>query len=366
MEARMMGSKVHLGRHNQDGFTLIELLLALTIGAFLVGGMLQLYVGSKKSYNIQSTLTELQELGRFSLNNMIQDVRMAGFLGCGRSDDVVNVLNGGTVNWEYDASNALIGSEGGASVFPAEIAGDVVPNTDAFKLVRAIPDDRYVIQSHSTTTNTFTMDQAHDLQFGDLLMATDCLNSAMFQMTNPNPGNTALIVQHNQGAGVPGNCTAGLGAPLDCSSATGTPYQFGEDAFLMRMTSRVYYIGTGATGRNALFRRGINNNGTLGPAIELAEGVQDMQIVYGRDTDGDGGVDQYDLANAIAGVQWGEVVSIQINLLLESAEDNIADDPQTYVTVNGLDGSLTPVNAADRRLRRVYSATTTIRNRAIM
>lgn len=349
----------------QAGFTLVELLLALTIGAFLVGGMLQLYVGSKRAYNIQSTLTELQEIGRFSLNNLVQDSRMAGFLGCGRSDNVVNVVNGGTTSWQLDANNAIVGYEGGASTFPAAVAGDVVANTDAIKIIRAIPDDRYIVQTHSTPTNTLTLTQAHDLQQGDLLMVTDCLNSAMFQMSNANPANAELTVQHAQGVGSPGNCTAGLGAPLDCSTAAGTPYQFGEDAFIMRMTSRVYYIGTGASGRNALFRREILNTGAMGAAIELADGVQDMQIVYGRDTDGDGGVDQYSLANTIAGPQWAEVLSIQFNLLIESA-DEVADDPQTYVTINGLDGSLTNVTPTDERFRRVYSATTTIRNRAIL
>ncbi|MEL7313174.1 MAG: PilW family protein, partial [Pseudomonadota bacterium] len=306
----------------QNGFTLIELMIALTIGAFLVGGMLQLYVGSKKSYNIQSTLTELQEIGRFSLNSMIQDARMAGFLGCGRSDNVVNTINGGPATWFLDAENALVGYEGGASIFPPAIAGDVVAGTDAFTMIRAIPDDRYVVQTHATPTATLTLTQPHDLQQGEVLMVTDCLNSAMFQMSNANPANAELTVQHAQGVGAPGNCTAGLGSPLDCTTAAGTPYQFGEDSFVMRMTSRVYYVGTGASGRNALFRREMTTTGALGPAVELADGVADMQIVYGRDTDLDGGVDQYDLANAIAGAQWAEVMSVQINLLVESGEDN--------------------------------------------
>ncbi|MEL7025575.1 MAG: PilW family protein [Pseudomonadota bacterium] len=350
----------------QRGFTLIELLIALTIGAFLVGGMLQLYVGSKKSFNVQSTLTELQEIGRFSLNSMIQDARMAGFLGCGRSDNVVNTLNGGPATWFLDAENALVGYEGGAGGFPPAIAGDVIAGTDAFTMIRAEPDDRYVVQTHSTPTATLTLTQPHDLQQGEVLMVTDCLNSSMFQMSNANPANTEVTIQHAQGVGVPGNCTSGLGAPLDCSSAAGTPYQFGEDSFVMRMTSRVYYIGTGASGRNALFRREMTNTGALGAAVELADGVADMQIVYGRDTDGDGGVDQYDLADAIAGPQWAEVLSIQINLSVESAEDNLVDTPQSFIAVDGQLGTVTNVAAADRRLRRVYSATTTVRNRAIL
>ncbi|MEM7611046.1 MAG: prepilin-type N-terminal cleavage/methylation domain-containing protein, partial [Pseudomonadota bacterium] len=31
------------------GYTLIELMIAMTIGAFLIAGILQLYIGSKRS-----------------------------------------------------------------------------------------------------------------------------------------------------------------------------------------------------------------------------------------------------------------------------------------------------------------------------
>ena len=350
----------------QRGFTVVELLIALTLGAFLVGGMLQLYVGSKKAYNIQQVMTELQEVGRFSLNTMVSDIRMAGFMGCGRSDGAINVLTGSTTNWEYDTVNAFAGWEGGASTFPTGIAAQVVSDTDAFKVTRAIPSDDYVIQSHATGTGTFTLTGVHDLQQNDLLMVTDCLNSAVFQMTNAN-GGAATTVVHAQGAGTPGNCSLGLGAPLDCTSTTGTPYQFGEDAFLMRMTSRIYYIGTGASGRNALFRQAMNNDGSMGAAVELADGVQDMQIVYGLDTTNDGAVDQYRRAAWVTtNGRWDEVMSVNINLLLQSADDRVTDAPQSYVLIDGTAGTLTSVTPTDRRMRRVFTATTTIRNRAIL
>ncbi|MEO1119413.1 MAG: prepilin-type N-terminal cleavage/methylation domain-containing protein, partial [Pseudomonadota bacterium] len=136
-------------RHHskQSGYTLIELLIALTIGAFLIGGILQLYVGSKKSYSTQQALTELQEVGRFSLNMMVRDIRLAGYAGCGTSGSVVNTLNGGSTSWQYDLATAVTGFEGGASTFPSEFSGNVVAGTDALVIVRGIPDDSYVVAS---------------------------------------------------------------------------------------------------------------------------------------------------------------------------------------------------------------------------
>lgn len=356
---------MNMRRHSKyTGYTLIELLIALTIGAFLVGGILQLYVGSKKSYSTQQALTELQEVGRFSLNMMVRDIRLAGFMGCGNAATVINTLNNGAVNWEYDAATSIVGFEAG-STFPADFSGLALAGTDALTITRAIPEDRYVVQSHSPATATITLDAAHDIQAGEVLAITDCLNTAIFQQTNANAGNTATTIVNASGAGSPGNCTQGLGEPLDCSTATGTSYQYDEDSFVLRLMSRAYYVGTGASGRSALFRMTLGANGSLGTPVEIADGVVDMELVYGVDTDFDGSIDAYQRANAISTANWANVLSVQINLLMESTDDRVADNPQSYVLFDGTTGSLTPVTPTDRRLRRVYSSTTTIRNRVL-
>ncbi|MEO0574910.1 MAG: PilW family protein [Pseudomonadota bacterium] len=350
----------------QRGYTLIELMIALTIGAFLTGGLLQLYIGSKRSYNVQNVLGELQEVGRYSLTSMVSDIRMAGFMGCGASAGVVNVLNGATANWEINAETALRGFEGGVSTFPADFSGDVIAGTDAITILRAVPDDAYVVQSHVPATATITLKNAHDLQQSEVLAITDCLNTSVFQMTNANAASTATTVVHDNTGTTPGNCTRGLGSPLDCATTAGTAYQYDTDAFVMRIISRAYYIGTGASGRNALFRLDTNNNGALGAPIELAEGVQDMQLVYGVDSDGDGAVDAYQRADSLTAATWGNVLSVQVNVLVESEDDRLSDAPQSYVLFDGTVASATPVVPTDNRLRRVYSSTTTVRNRAIL
>ncbi|MEN7342472.1 MAG: PilW family protein [Pseudomonadota bacterium] len=351
-----------LNTRNTQGYTLIELLIALTLGAFLIGGILSLYVGSKRSYNNQQAATELQELGRFSLNALVADIRMGGFFGCGQSANLVNTLNT-AANWAYDGSVPIVGYEGGSPGFPAAIAALAVPGTDAIKVTRAIPDDNYVVDTHATGTGTITLKQPHDIAQNELVVVTDCLNSSVFQVTNAGVGTSTI--NHSDAGGTVGNCTQGLGWPLNCGSTTGTPYQYGEDAFLMRYDTNAYYIGVGASGRNALFRLSLNADGTLGAPVEMADGVQDMQLVYGIDNDNDQSVDAYLLADAVGALNWGNVQSVQINLLMESDIERIADQPSSYVFFDGTAGSMAPVVPADNRLRRVFSSTVTIRNRNI-
>lgn len=65
--------------HTQRGLTLVEILVALTISAFLIAGVIQLFVGSKQTYRGHDALSRIQENGRFAIDTMARDIRMAGY-----------------------------------------------------------------------------------------------------------------------------------------------------------------------------------------------------------------------------------------------------------------------------------------------
>lgn len=97
---------------------------------------------------------------------------------------------------------------------------------------------------------------------------------------------------------------------------------------------------------------------------ELIEGVQDMQIFYGEDTNGDRIVDQYVDANAVA--DWANVLSVRVNLLLVSLENNLANAAQTILFPADTGGAGTVGNsfaAGDRRIYQTFTTTIGIRNR---
>jgi type IV pilus assembly protein PilW len=41
---------------SQSGISLIEIMIALLIGAFLLGGVLQIFIGGKQTYRMQESL----------------------------------------------------------------------------------------------------------------------------------------------------------------------------------------------------------------------------------------------------------------------------------------------------------------------
>lgn len=68
-------------RH-QRGLSLIELMVAMAIGALLLLGLYQVFAASNLSAQMGTALSRVQENGRFALDFMRAEIRMAGHMGC--------------------------------------------------------------------------------------------------------------------------------------------------------------------------------------------------------------------------------------------------------------------------------------------
>lgn len=67
-------------RNNQQrGFSLIELMIAMVIGLFLLLGVIQVFVGSRMTYQVHEGIGRIQENGRFAIEILSRQVRKAGF-----------------------------------------------------------------------------------------------------------------------------------------------------------------------------------------------------------------------------------------------------------------------------------------------
>jgi type IV pilus assembly protein PilW len=97
------------------------------------------------------------------------------------------------------------------------------------------------------------------------------------------------------------------------------------------------------------------------------EGIESLQILYGINADNDNKktVDAYVAADDVG--DWSLVISVRISVLVQSIEDGMMPAPQTYVfngvTYNG--GAGNGALPEDNRLRRVFTSTITLRNRAV-
>ncbi len=325
------------------------------IGAFLLGGVLQIFVNTKQTYRMQEGLSRLQENGRFALEFLTHDIRMAGFLGCfSRNIEVFNALNNPT-DYLYNFNIPVQGFnwDNGSSTWLPTIDPSItqpLSGSDVITIRRANINGTTVIQ-HNVPSADIKISSTDGFTGDCMIVAvTDCTSAAIFQITNINPGNNVV---HNEKA-VTSTCSMSTpNKPMDPGNLTkdlNKTYLGGE---FFRVESISYYIRTNPNNQPALYRR-INSE----DAQELVEGIEEMHIRYGVDTNGDGTVNQYITADAVdaAGI-WNTVASVRISLLALSIDDNLTAQPVDY-TYNG--ATVTP---ADRRLRRVFNSTIAVRNR---
>ena len=63
----------------QRGLSLVELLIAMALGLLLTVGALQMMLSSQGLYRTTDSLSRIQESGRFALDFLAKDIRMAGY-----------------------------------------------------------------------------------------------------------------------------------------------------------------------------------------------------------------------------------------------------------------------------------------------
>lgn len=339
----------------QRGLGLIEILVALAIGAVLLTGLVQVFLGSKLSYRVAEANARVQEGGRFATQFLATDLRMAGYMGCYRgTNPIENILKPAYASaFSFDIATPLQGFEAtGAGWSPAldpAIAAEVLPGTDVVVTRGMSSDGIYLVPPFSDSAQMFVSPAGNNIEIGDVVMVTDCVNASIGEITNVQVvgGGARVNLVHS--------------ASTMNSSPPQFSYTYGADAEVARLVTHAYYIstqqltGTGDRTEPALFRRTVLGSG-MAPQ-ELVEGAEDLQVLYGEDTDGDGIANRYVAANDVG--DMGNVVSVRASLLMRT-EDGIASAPQTYV-YNGASHT-----ADDRRVRRVFTTTVKLRNRGIL
>lgn len=364
----------HTQRCQQRGMSLIEILVAMAIGLLLMVGVLQVFSAMRQSFKLQEALSNVQENARFAVDFISKDLRMAGYMGCmqqiSEGGRIVNVVSGSN-NWWFNASLGLRGYDGTETGIPTGI-GPIVNQADAF-VVNYLYDGNYVITQHNVSAAQIKTNENNDFLSGEILAATDCTNTAIFQMTGPNSNKVGDLyksqeVVHNTGSSVtPGNCSKyfdfDTSTPCSVSNcASGNCYSF-KGGFIYRLASYSYYIAADASHANepTLYRRqlAMTSSGVSGldTAQALVAGVENMQLLYGVDTNADQQADIYQQARDITAANWPRVVSVRLDLLVRSSEPNVLPEAQT-ITFNGETKSY-----SDRRLRKTFSTTIGIRNR---
>ena len=282
----------------QSGLTLIEIMIAVVISLILLAGVGQIYLSSKKTYRTTDALSRLQENGRFSLDFIVKSIRETDHMGC--------LYRKSTVFDGVSATNDNV------------VAGLV--NSDTITLISASQDTMNVSSVAAAGASTIALDSASDFEDGDQILISDC-----------EKGQTVTI-------------TSISGSTLTIDSPLKQAYS--KRATVSKLITTIYSLGINVAGNPALFM----DDGS-GVARELVEGIEDMQVQFGVDTDSNQVANYYVDPDSVSVSEMNDVVSVKLSLAVRTLTNNVAVQNRVYNGVN------------DRRISKNYVATVAIRNR---
>jgi type IV pilus assembly protein PilW len=299
----------------QGGLTLIEIMVALVVSLILIAGVIQIFVGTRQTYRFQDALARVQENGRYAAEVIGRDARLAGYSGC---TTLVSVTPRAIppLAVDYSRDTYIFGNDPG---LPAQ------PGTDTLTLRMLSPNTVRLSADMTAPSDDITIDtNIPDLAVNQIVGIADCNNVDIFRV----------------------NTVAGTG-PVTITPHDDLTKAYLTGSILSRFQEVSYFVQPGLSGALALWRRDAAGD------TELVEGVEDLWLRYGVDTNNDGAANIYAEAAGVA--DWSRVRSIRVSLLLASNEDNVTGGAQP---VDFRGGTVT-----DSRYKQVLTTTIGLRNR---
>jgi prepilin-type N-terminal cleavage/methylation domain-containing protein len=314
------------------GFSLVELMVALAIGLLLLTGALGVYGSSRQTLRVNERLAQLQDSARFILDLMEPDVRSAGFWGLTNRTDFVAgragpadplaiaVTNDCEQNWAINLDRPVEGAN----------AANPYPVTCLFAPDAHVPGTDVLVVRHAADTPT----PPGALEAGRIYIRADQSHAQVFTGTTPPPG-------------------------------------FGPEAQDFELETHAYFISQASdfAGDVPSLRRLALSDGGATPEIaetEILSGVEDMQVQFGLDTDGDGSVNMY--VNPVPGLDASQVLSVRVWLRLraETPETGFVDDARYLYADQDFRPKETPSPEDDALRRLLVTKTIGLRNRLVV
>ncbi|MDJ0878901.1 MAG: PilW family protein [Halieaceae bacterium] len=346
-------------RGRQAGMTLVELMVAMALGAFLIAGVVNVFLANKDSSQIETSLARLQENGRIALDLLVADLRDVYYMGCSsfRRRPPNIIANNPPINWSFlngfEKPGASLQPTGGvvatnldAAIGNARTGSDVVYLSNGRRLLTATAADVF-----SASTTVPVTSNLECIQASETLIIASCSAAVMFRVTNndANCDGTA----HTFDFDLTGNSVNSLGT--DFPAGTELMQTFEKTWFVADTLRRRTPANIPVT---ALFRR------TNGVNEEMVEGVEYMQLLYGVDM-GLGQLRYVPANNGSLSFDNDEIIAVRVALLMQSYEPVLdAPDTRVYQVADEQIGAAgtTFTHNGDLTMRRVFQTTVLLKN----
>jgi type IV pilus assembly protein PilW len=331
------------------GLSLIELMIAITLGLIVLAGLATLFANQSAARAEMERSTRQIENGRFAMELLGDDLRMAGFYGelavtnttAPEPGAMIDPCSFTVTDWKSSIAHHVYGYDNGAGA-PGCIPADLKAGTDIL-VVRRVSTCEAGVAGCAAAVNGKPYIQV-------ARCATEvAVTTNAFEM------------------GVSGT------APF-----TRTQRDCATRASLRQYYVRIYYISTdNGAGVNVptLKRLDFNDTTDAWVTTPLVEGIEEFQVEYGIDADGDGDPDGYTATPATfnpAGCgtctpvhNWASVMAVRIHLLARNLEASVNyTDPKTYTLGRDATGTVISVTPGGAFRRHAYGGLVRVVNPA--
>lgn len=351
---------------SQKGFSLVELMIALVLGLIIILGVTSVLLSNLQTYSLTQGQSQVQENGRFSLDIVGQDLRMAGGWGCA----------GALLTHEQATSGAL-----SAGFLRNTLARNAPGETNAQKYVKKFEQG---IEGHRFVNNAWSGDNKVTALFGNLAVDIDSdiitirrgssftspvQNHSGSTITSPlgsqtiNPLEPVFLITSDCHYGAIAKTTVnGNNLLLGNNIALGRDF---TDGIVGQAHHVTYLIATSGFDPSTSALWAVRYNFATDVVIqeELITGVESMQVLYGIPA---GNNTNYVAANAINRYDWElddwnsstwrNIQAVRISLISVSQDTGLSPVNQTIRIGN------TNVVIPEGRLGQLFTSTVSIRN----
>ncbi|MGL5630885.1 MAG: PilW family protein [Azovibrio sp.] len=341
----------------ERGVSLVETMVALAIGLLIIVAIYSVFFKSREGGVLSADMARIQEGGRVAMDMIASDLRMASFAGCGKmaldsatsplikvgADTLIDYTTYQQGVWvrRYDPVQTKFVIEG-------SLVGRA--NTDVLRILGVSTESATLAAAMAPGTKKIQLSAGNSLgtvSGNDLLLIASCGTDF--------PPPTDLF-----------KATGVSGATFE--STTPLTINYGTDAVVYRYVDVSYYLRDAAdpSGNPRLDSAG-NRIASLFRAdsqgsVELVESVDAFRVCLGVDSDENGTVDRYVTAAAPGSVDWGRVISVQVDMLVSSVTTNILPEAQLQEFSLCLD-AMPSFQVTDRKFRKLFSTSVALRNK---
>ncbi len=213
------------------------MILSLVLSILIISGIFEIYLIAKNNYIIQNTLINFQENSEIINHILKQNIREAGYIGCGRLTRNFPFKN--HLSFEINQNNKIINYHD----------SDVKPGTDAIRIWHA-NNRSAVLVKDMKNYSAMNVSSSIPIKADDNLIISDCKSAEAFQVKQ-----VSRLMNGTQ--------------KITSKILLDKLYKKNSEINKLEIVS--YYIGN----KNSFFSKNID-----GYQSEIAEGIDDMKIFF--------------------------------------------------------------------------------------